>query len=262
MTDASAYEFRLPGTRFYRVSVTAAFGVGAVVLFGMIFKLGPDQHLMIIPMGLIVAMMVLGIVLVRRELGKPRVFLDGSSIRGYTAAGKEAQIAWGEPVTVQRPGAANIAIHAAGGAPSGSLVIPVKIAMSAEFRAAVEKLAPAEHPLRKWLRDEATGRNPAPYKPSMLPATIGFGGGLAILFGLTKLSGKLLYIKPGSLLFPFLVVYGVVMVGTLLNKQIQGARWSNQHWSQRFMTAVMNFTYGSFTSALAFDMYMVLTHFK
>jgi len=262
MANASTYEFRLPGTGFFRLSTTATLGVGAVVLFSMIFKLTSDQYLSVIPIGLIVLLMVLGIVLVRRELGKPRVCMDATAIWGYTLAGKELLIAWGEPVTVQRPGEANIYLQAVGGGPSESLVIPVKIALTPEFLAAAEKLAPGEHPLRKWTVDETTGRNPAPYKPSKIPTIIGFGGGLAALFGLARLTGKSLYIPPRVLLLPFIVVFGVVMLATLLNKQIQGPRWSNQHWFEKITAAVMKFTYGSFMSVIAFDMFMVITHIK
>jgi hypothetical protein len=262
MTDASTHEFRLPGTRFFRLSTTATLGVGAIVSFSMIFKLGPDQYLSAIPIGLIVLLMVLGIVMARRELSKPRVCLDATTIRGYTRAGKELLLAWGEPVTVDRPGEANIYLRAAGGGSSGSLVIPVKIAMTPEFLAAVEKLAPAEHPLRKWMADETTGRNPGPYKPSKVPGIIGFGGGLATLFCLAKLTGRSLYIQPSALLLPFMVVFGVVVLSTLLNKQIQGPRWSNQHWFEKITTAVMKFTYGSFMSVIAFDIFMVITHIK
>lgn len=261
MTEVSTYEFRAPGAETARRKATVMLVATSLPLAGLMIKLALDGNLLgaIVP-GLIVLFMVLAVFLIRRELDKPKVCLDSSAIKGYAPMGREMLIVWGEPVTVKRPNAAAIHLQAAGN--GQALEIPMNIAVSLEFLAAVEKLAPAEHPLRKWQADETIGRNPAPYKPSKMPVILGLVGGLATMFGLSLLGGRWFYINPQALLFPFIVVFGVVVLSTLVNKQVQGPNWSNQHWLEKITTGVMNFTYGSFMSVIAFDIFGTLTHMK
>ncbi len=230
-------------------------------LGGLMIKLVLDGKLLsaIVP-GLIALFIVLAVFVIRREMEKPRVCLDADFIKGYTSADKALNVLWNEAVSIRRPGATEIHVHAAGQGPA--LVIPVNIAISLEFLAAVEKLAPAEHPLCKWQVDETTGHNPAPYTPSRIPVILGVVGGVGTMLALSLLGGKWFYIPPQELMFSAMVVFGVVMVTTLVNKQVQGKSWSNQHWLDKITSGVMNFAYGSFMSVIAFDMFLILAHLK